>query len=284
MSTLPPPATIDFHGRPALKLTAPGGATAIVSHHGAQLLSWIPSGGVERLYLSDQAVFDGHQAIRGGVPVIFPQFGGEGPLRHGFARGLAWEVAEARTGEDFSTVTLRLADSDATRALWPHAFSLEMTVLLGGNRLDMELEVDNPGNAPFSFTAALHTYLRVQEVETVTLRGLHGLRYIDQANGDAHGEEEREALLVDGEVDRIYLGLKTPLVLTHPRGGAVAIQQEGFPDLVVWNPWVQKCATLPDMPRDGFRRMLCVEAAVADRPVGLAAGETWYGRQTLVAM
>lgn len=283
MSTLPQPVEFDFHGLPALKLTAAGGASAVVTRHGAQLLSWTPAGGAERLFLSEQAVFDGRQAIRGGAPVIFPQFGGTGPLRHGFARGLPWEVTDARSGEDFSTVTLRLTDSEATRALWPHAFESELTVMLTGNRLDLELGVDNPGNRSFYFTAALHTYLRVQDVETVTLRGLEGLSYIDQAQGDSWGQEDREALQVDDEVDRIYRGLKTPLILTYPRGGAIAIQQEGFPDVVVWNPWETKCAALPDMPADGFRRMLCVEAA-AHRPLTLSPGESWFGRQTLVAM
>ncbi len=284
MSSLPPPVELDFHGLPALKLSAPGGASAVITRHGAQLLSWTPVGGAERLFLSDAAVFDGRQAIRGGVPVIFPKFGGDGPLRHGFARGLPWEVVDARSGEDFSTVTLRLVDSDATRALWPHAFEIEMTVMLSGKRLDLELGVENPGNRAFSFTAALHTYLQVHEVENVTLRGLEGLSYVDQLSNGAMAEEEREALLVDREVDRIYLRVNKPLVLTHPRGGAVALEQQGFPDVVVWNPWEEKCAALPDMQKDGFRRMLCVEAAAAHHPIRLDAGESWFGRQTLVAM
>ena len=54
--------------------------------------------------------------------------------------------------------------------------------------------------------------------------------------------------------------------------------------MVVWNPWVDKCATLSDMPTDGWRHMLCVEAALADTPAVVAAGDEWYGRQTLVAV
>jgi glucose-6-phosphate 1-epimerase len=34
------------------------------------------------------------------------------------------------------------------------------------------------------------------------------------------------------------------------------------------------------MPANGWRHMLCVEAAVT-QPVILPAGEEWYGRQTL---
>ena len=284
MTALPPPEACDFHGLPALTLTARDGASATITLHGANLVSWIPTGGAERLFLSERAIFDGQQAIRGGVPVIFPQFGGEGKLRHGFARSLPWEVVAARTGEDYVTATLRLNDSEATRALWPHAFSAEMTVLLSGNRLDMELEVENPDNAPFSFTAALHTYLRVTEVENVRLTGLQNQRYLDQTQKGRQDTERREALVVDDEVDRIYLGVNNPVLLSHPGGGAVAMQQEGFTDVVVWNPWEKKCAALPDMPRGGFRHMLCVESAAAAKPVVLEPGDTWFGRQTLVAL
>ena len=61
--------TIDFHGIEALRLTGPSGATAVISKLGAQVLSWVPPDGKERLFLSDKAVFDGSVAIRGGVPI-----------------------------------------------------------------------------------------------------------------------------------------------------------------------------------------------------------------------
>ena len=70
----------------------------------------------------------------------------------------------------------------------------------------------------------------------------------------------------------------------HNSGISLAIQNQGFPDVVVWNPWVDKCAALADMPANGWRHMLCVEAAIARQPVILPAGEEWYGRQTLVAV
>jgi glucose-6-phosphate 1-epimerase len=38
------------------------------------------------------------------------------------------------------------------------------------------------------------------------------------------------------------------------------------------------------MPPGGFRHMLCVEAAVIETPVHLAPGESWWGRQTLLAL
>ena len=46
-------------------------------------------------------------------------------------------------------------------------------VLLEADRLDVELAVQNTGEH-LAFTAALHSYLRVVQVEDVTLEGLRG--------------------------------------------------------------------------------------------------------------
>jgi len=61
-----------------------------------------------------------------------------------------------------SKVALRLVDSEATRAVWPHAFSVLYTVTLTDGALSMRLEVTNTGEGPLSFTGALHTYLKVR--------------------------------------------------------------------------------------------------------------------------
>jgi len=276
--------TAELHGQPVLKLQTPDGAVALISLFGAQVLSWTPAGGEERLYLSPQAVFDGSTPIRGGTPVCFPQFAAEGPLpKHGFARNRAWRVESSRAGKDYAVATLRLEDDPATRALWPHAFAAEMSVSIGGGRLDMELEVENTGDTAFSFTAALHTYLKVREVESLRIEGLRGLDYRDSAHGGTLKKETGVGVMIDDEVDRIYHGAP-PTLLVREDHRAMGIHSENFPDVVVWNPWEHKCAQLSDMPADGFRRMLCVEAAAVKTPIELAPGAEWWGRQTLVAM
>ncbi len=277
-----PPDWIDFNGLPAVRIAAPDGATAIITAHGAQLVSWVPARGRERLYLSDRSTFAPGKAIRGGVPVIFPQFAerGGGP-RHGFARTTKWELEESHGGADFACATLFLEDSAATRAHWPHAFRAELTVAVSGARLDIELEVENRGTAPFDFTAALHTYLRVAEVETVCVEGLQGHSYEDNAAGGASHIDRAETLVVGGEVDRLYPDAPATLLLRE-RGRSLALQSDGFRDAVIWNPWEEKCAALADMPPDGFRRMLCIEAANAARSIRLEPDATWFGRQTLV--
>ncbi|NCT82748.1 MAG: D-hexose-6-phosphate mutarotase [Comamonadaceae bacterium] len=269
-------------------LRAPDGATATMSLHGGHILSWQPAGAPEQLYLSPRSEFVPGKPIRGGVPVCFPQFAERGPLpKHGFARTLPWELVSQEQGKDDALAVLRLRDSDETRKLWPHAFELELSVRVSGRSLDVELACENIGDAPLQFTAALHTYLRVADLDAVSVEGLAGLRYFDSVK---QAEAlQRMDLLLTGEkgvldLDRIYFGVKErPLLVAEDRRQLV-ITQQGFDDAVVWNPGPERCAQLADMPPDGWSEMLCVEAASIGRPIELQAGESWVGRQSLALL
>lgn len=282
---------VDFHGLPAVRLSLSSGASAIVSQQGAQVLSWYPATGDERLYLSEKSDYAAGRAIRGGIPVIFPQFSDQGPLpRHGFARTRSWQLVQNRAGAggaegggEYACAVLRLASDADSRAIWPHDFAAELTVMLSTSRLDVELEVANTGTETMEFTAALHTYLRVREVEMTAVEGLSGKRYQDQTRGGVLCDERADAVIVSDETDRIYFDVANPLVV-RSRGRALAMEADGLPDVVIWNPWEKKCAALADMPKDGFRHMLCVEGAAIRKPVIVAPGEVWCGRQTLVAL
>ncbi|MFY9723392.1 MAG: D-hexose-6-phosphate mutarotase [Azonexus sp.] len=275
---------IEFKGIEALRLNGPRGSSAVVARLGGQVLSWLTPDGREHLFLSERAVFDGSAPIRGGIPICFPQFGGLGDLpKHGFARTREWSVAAQRCGDDYALATLELVDDENTRALWPHAFRAEISVMLEVDRIDVEFCVENTGPAPFEFTGALHSYLRVTQVEDVALEGLHGHDYLDAARDNRVVRETGTEIIVEGEVDRVYFDVRRPQLL-NAGNLSLGIQSQGFPDVVVWNPWVDLCAGLKDMPPDGWRHMLCVEAAAVRKPVIVPAGEEWYGRQTLVAV
>ena len=262
-----------------IEIAAADGARARVLPHGAHVLSWVPAGGGERLFVSERSHAGPGVAVRGGVPVVFPQFANEGPLpKHGFARTATWEVA--RVADD--AVTLRLADSPETRALWPHAFVAELTARVTPGALDVALRVTNAGDDALAFSAALHTYLRVSDVRHAAVEGLRGVRHRGSAGGGARRVEEEDAVRVAGEVDRVYEDAPASLVVRDGDGvRSLRVTSEGFPDVVVWNPWAERAAALDDMEAGGYLRMLCVEAAVVARPVRLAPGESWLGRQTL---
>lgn len=270
---------IEFRGQPALRATSTDGGAFTVSLHGAQLLSWTTAGGVERLYLSPRAVFDGVAAIRGGVPICCPQFNQRGMLpKHGFMRNLPWENRgiDATSGE----LTLRLRDSEAARKLWPHAFEARLQIGMAAGRLRTTLTLLNIGHGPFSFAAALHTYLRVDDIAQVRLEGLQGANRWDSLRDDRH-VETAPALRFDAEFDSVYAAPAKPLRLVQPGGTLEIAQSASCSETVVWNPGAVLGAKLADMPEDGYRHMLCVEAARIDEQVLLAPGAQWQGWQQL---
>lgn len=272
----------EFNGQPAVFLQSPDGARAVVLLHGAHVVSWIPAGGEERLYLSPTSKYGADASIRGGVPVIFPQFAeqGAGP-RHGFARTRAWSLEGAVVRGAHAQAVLTLADDEATRAAWPHAFAAELTVSVGGQQLDVELAVSNPGDEPITFSAALHTYLRTADVRKAQLEGLQAVSYQDSTTGEHH-QQWNDVVSVIGEIDRIYHGVQRALVLREP-GAKLGIETSHFTDAVVWNPGPEKAAAMKDLPDDDWLRFLCVEAGQIVDPVELLPGDEWAGMQTFIA-
>lgn len=287
---MPTPIAITRHqGMEALELRAPDGARATVLLHGAHVLSWVPAGAEEQLYVSPRSSYASGQAVRGGIPVCFPQFADRGALpKHGFARTRPWQLLMAEQGEDDALAVLRLSDDAGTRLLWPHAFEAELSVRVAGRSLEVELACENKGDASLSFTAALHSYLRVASLADASLLGLGGLHYWDSV--DKLERQQRSELLLPGatgaeDLDRIYHQLKQDLTLREQgedgKTRELLIRQQGFEDTVVWNPGAAKCAALADMPPDGYRQMLCVEAAAVEQPITLESGQTWVGMQSL---
>ncbi|MES1195723.1 MAG: D-hexose-6-phosphate mutarotase [Steroidobacter sp.] len=256
------------------------GATAQIHHHGAHVTSWKTADGIERLFLSERAEFKSGAAIRGGVPIIFPQFASLGPLpKHGFARTMQWQLDTGKTSAD--TATFFLTHSPETLAIWPFRFTAGYHVTLGADQLQMQLAIKNEDEKDFSFTTALHTYLRVTDIDVISLHGLHGCRYRDSANGNVERTEPDEAVRIKGEVDRIYFSTPLPIVVSEP-GNTVQCTSRGFGDTVIWNPGAVLSQKLTDMNDDGYRHMLCVEAAAIASPIRLAPSELWQGTQVLV--
>ena len=277
-----PSAFETFAGQPCVRLRHPGGDTALVALQGGQVLSWV-AGGTERLYLSPNAVMDGKTAIRGGVPVCFPQFNQRGPLvKHGFARNMPWAAGDGPVDGESTSAVFTLVSSEATRALWPHDFVARLAVRLSAGGLRLDFSVDNAGEAALEFTLALHTYIRVAEIGGVRLQGLSG-RPVWDSVADTHAEQFGDVRF-EREFDCVYQAAAQPLTL---RDGAQTLriaQSANFGQTVVWNPGEALCAKLADMPADGYRHMLCVEAAQIDAPVAVAAGGHWAGWQQLSAV
>lgn len=270
-----------------LDLTTPTGASAEIYPYGAHITSWKTAAGREWMFLSRQAQFEPGKAIRGGVPVIFPQFSGFGQgQRHGFARNVEWQLeGELAASAKESSCRFVLQSDDKSLAIWPHRFRAEFVPLLSESQLKMTLTIHNIDDKPFSFTAALHTYFAVTDLHQVQLCGLKGLSYWDNNGSDFQRDRfifAQDTLEFPDAIDRVFFANSNLLQLVDGNH-KLTIENPGFHEVVVWNPGAEATKKLNDMADDEYRRMLCVEAAIIDRPITLMPGESWSGAQVLRA-
>ncbi|HEX7645827.1 MAG TPA: D-hexose-6-phosphate mutarotase [Noviherbaspirillum sp.] len=270
---------ITFGQLPAVRITSGNGAQAVVTLFGAHIVSWTPAGGKEQLFCSSCSALDGSKAIRGGIPLIFPQFSERGSgMRHGFARVSEWRLWRSGNEGDAGFAEFVLDSSDRLGAPWPHEFSLVFRVEVQGDALDLSLRVHNTGKVPFSFSSALHTYFAVADIEAVQVNGLQHLRYADQTlSGAPEGKQETAELACRNTLDRIYFGTPANLSL-HDGEKELSLHQEGFADAVVWNPGPNAC--LSDMADEEYRRFICIEPACIE-PISLQPGGKWLGRHRI---
>lgn len=238
--------------------------------------------GVEQLYLSPRAVLDGQAAIRGGVPICFPQFNQRGNLpKHGFVRNMPWVADAATVLGNAGQLFLRLSANAATRAVWPVEFTATLTVDLGPSALQLTLSFHNHCTTPVAISGALHTYLAVDDIASTEVWGLEGQSEWD-ALTDVHGPAA-EALTFNGEFDRVYAAAPHALVMHAGKRQLAISQSDTWANTVVWNPGSALCAKMNDMPPDGYTHMLCIEAAQVMQPIAVAPGATWQGWQRLVS-
>jgi len=262
-------------------------ADAEIYLHGGHVTRWQPHGAAPVLFLSRRAVYAPGAAIRGGVPLVFPWFGPHprqprAPM-HGFARSRTWRLLSRGPGPDDGVVVeLGLEDDDATRALWPFAFSLRYRVTVG-SALTLALEVANTSPAPFVFETALHTYLAVGDVAAVSISGLEETSYIDKADAMTRKRHGPDPLRLTGETDRVFLGTRARCVVSDPAlGRRLVVDKTGSSTTVVWNPWADRAAAIADLEPEGWRRMVCVETAnAADDALTLAPGDRHVTSATL---
>ncbi|XP_078431650.1 galactose mutarotase-like superfamily protein isoform X2 [Wolffia australiana] len=237
-----------------------------------------------------QAIFRPPEAIRGGIPLCFPQFGNCGSLeRHGFARNRRWVVERdpppLRGGEpkNRASVDLLLRPSEEDLKWWPHWFEFRLRVSLRDNGdLSMVSRIRNVDGKKFTFSFAYHTYLPVSDISEVRIEGLETLHYLDNLRNRERFTEQEDAVTFESEVDRVYLESPDVLaVLDHGKKKTFIIKKEGLPDTVVWNPWEKKSKLIPDFGDEEYKQMVCVDGAAVDQPITLRPGEEWTGRLEL---
>lgn len=290
--------TIDYAGHRCLQLCSVHG-TATISIHGAQLLSWVPTGQSDVFWLSPEALLE-PAAIRGGVPVCWPWFASQGmpigAMAHGPVRTRLWDVAAADTGDTSDSadtdqplcVTLTpspgLTPDDS---LWRYGAGLQLSLRVElSHTLTQTLTTYNLGEQPFVLTQALHSYFAVTDSRQVQISGLENRPYDCKLSG-AQNASHPGIWQLDQACDRVYqqnpAATQHRYTLSDPVAGRqIHLTTQGSQSVVVWNPGAATAAQMADVPNDGWRHFVCIEAANAgaDR-INLAPGGQHALTQTI---
>ncbi|TYH13884.1 hypothetical protein ES288_A06G175200v1 [Gossypium darwinii] len=250
--------------------------------YGGQVTSWKNAHGEELLFVSSKASFRPPRAIRGGIPICFPQLKSTGSLeQYGFARNRIWSIDPdpPSSPSDISHkafVDLILTHSEEDMKIWPHRYEYRLRVALGPTgdlMLTSRIRNTNTDGKSFTFRFAYQTYFFVTDISEVRVEGLETLDYLDNLK---NGERS---------VDKVYLSTPTKIaILDHERKRTFELRKYGLPDAVVWNPWDKKAKAMADFGDNEYMHMLCVEAACVEEPITLKPGEEWKGRQEISAV
>jgi glucose-6-phosphate 1-epimerase len=252
-------------------------STAEIYPQGAHVTGFQKNGEPPLLFLSAKSYFAPGKPIRGGVPVILPWFGNrDGEPSHGFARIMEWQLVKTSTAAD-GVVTLQFALPEISgRDAWKN-LRTEFVVTVS-DKLTMELIAANDGcDDPLEVENCLHTYFNVGDIGAVSIDGLRGAHYLDNAAG-GNGElkiQSESPLRIPKETNRLYLDTTSTVEIRDENlKRVIRVEKSGSNSTVVWNPWTTQ--KLPDDFDPGeHRHMVCVESGnVKQNKISLASGKT----------
>ncbi len=254
-------------------------AAAEIYLYGAQVTSWRPAGADEVLFVSDKSYWQAGRAIRGGIPVCFPWFRGkvddpQAPS-HGFVRIKEWQLESiTRVAGDSVRVCLSTASDEATRHWWPFDFHLEYRITVG-TTLELELVMKNCGETTLRFEEALHTYFKVGNVELAKVRGLDGVAYLDNRDGNREKTQLGD-LNISGQTDNAYQNAQGYVEIIDPvLGRTLKTEKRGSGSTIVWNPWSDGAHSMADLGAEEWRGMLCAEGGnILSSAIMLPPGQT----------
>jgi glucose-6-phosphate 1-epimerase len=119
-----------------------------------------------------------------------------------------------------------MAPSDYTKAMWDKEFLCTFSVKLEADQLKTEMLVNNVGaQESFDFQAALHSYFTVSSLDKLEITGsFQGKQFLNKmaGNGGEMQTEERSAITISEEYDRVYMGVNDPVLKDAGTGKAVS--------------------------------------------------------------
>jgi len=255
-------------------------AQASIALQGAHILSFVPKGEKELIWMSDDATFATGKSLRGGVPICWPWFGphaSDSSLpSHGPARTVNWKpVASKALSDGATSICLEMQQNEQVKKMCGHELQVQLHITVGKS-LDIALQTKNLGDTSFTLGQALHTYFNVSDVQKVQVEGLEGCEYLDKVDAFSR-KKQMGAVTISQETDRVYVNTGNQMrIVDAGMKRAIVIQNQGSASAIVWNPWKETAEKMGDLGQDGYLNMLCVETANAvDDVVELAAGESY---------
>uniref|UniRef100_A0A7S1G0X4 glucose-6-phosphate 1-epimerase n=1 Tax=Corethron hystrix TaxID=216773 RepID=A0A7S1G0X4_9STRA len=281
-----------------IKHTA-SGASAKVLPFGATIISFLNSKGHETLFLSSLAKTDGSKATRGGIPLVFPQFGqpNKDMPQHGFLRNNYWKCGDFFDHDEEAGIDFTLALGDVVNArgegVWKDGGTVDCSIVLSikvtANSLTTVLTIKNTGENIFDFQTLFHTYFKIYGSKALdkivcNITGLAGYHIYDQVRKEERVQSE-EPLFVDSELDCIFTAPDGKpsldvLICTGDDGSKVSVQASAYVDgeavavsAVVWNPFIEKSKRMGDYADSEYHDMICVEPGVLRTGQKLLSGK-----------
>lgn len=236
-------------------------ASAEISLFGGHILSFKPKhDGRERLWVSQNALFDGKKPIRGGIPICWPWFGAHSSntdvAAHGYVRTQTWGILNSEETDTGTTITLKPHTCSGNGFAGDAQLTLVVHV---GKQLNIQLHTNNCGDIPFTYHCALHSYFAISDIKQCELIGL-SKQYSDKTRSFKVFDTPQPYRFKE-ETDRVHQ--EQPKILSILDGKIKTdIQSTGHDSIVVWNPWQDKSINMDDMTDDSYLTMLCVETAV----------------------
>ncbi|MEM6931015.1 MAG: hypothetical protein AAF602_29035 [Myxococcota bacterium] len=244
-------------------------SSARVHPIGATVLSWVPHGRDDVLWVAPGARYQDGRAIRGGIPVCWPWVADAAPPAHGILRNRRWALLrqEEHDGEAVAEWGIEHDDGD-----WHFALRYRVRA---GRTLSLELEHEDRSGRPRTVGGCLHTYLRLDPRRS----RVHGL------SAEAFDKVTGGSRRVDGPV-----ALEGPLDLVVPHSGPVTVDQggsylhvegHGHGDVVLWNPGG---ADVSDLVAGDEHAFACVETAIVTELRAVeGGGRVSFGTQLRLA-
>ncbi|WP_448213904.1 D-hexose-6-phosphate mutarotase [Colwellia sp. MEBiC06753] len=244
--------------------------TARVSLYGGQVLAWQPSAERPVFWLSESSSYETGKAIRGGIPLCWPWFGGyKDAGNHGFARQVTWQCQAIEIFKDCVELTLEWQGSDV-HPLWPYQAKLTQKLVFG-KAFEQQLEVNNLSAQSFEFTVALHSYFCVSEPSNVSVPALNNVPFDCKLTGNK-AQVDTLANVV-GPLDRIYHATDVMTIIDKLDERAIIIEPINVKNWVLWNPGYEAAQSMSDVHAGGENEYVCLEAANTDWQT-LAAGQS----------